>query len=146
MNAIEYIILVSILYIIFKTYVNKLYLCFINDLHTVTDLLTLLFADDTAGLKSGLNLNELITKVNTEVNKLANWFRANKMAVNVSKTKYIIFKPKGVKINIGDTTGIVYDENEIGMTKDAKKSPRLLESTMKALILVTEPINSLACT
>ena len=98
-----------------------LFLCFINDLHTVTDLLTLLFADDTAGLKSGLNLNELITKVNTEVNKLANWFRANKMAVNVSKTKYIIFKPKGVKINIGDTTGIVYDENEIGMPKDAKK-------------------------
>ena len=27
-----------------------LFLCFINDLHTVTNLLTLLFADDTAGL------------------------------------------------------------------------------------------------
>ena len=53
-------------------------------------------ADDTAGPKSGLNLNELIDKVNVEVNKLANWFRVNKMAVNVSKTKYIIFKPKGV--------------------------------------------------
>ena len=70
--------------------------CFISDLHTVTNLLTLLFADDTAGPKSGLNLNELIDKVNVEVNKLANWFRVNKMAVNVSKTKYIIFKPKGV--------------------------------------------------
>ena len=55
------------------------------------NLLTVLFADDTAGLKSGLNLDELITNVNIEVNKLANWFRANKMAVNVSKTKYIIF-------------------------------------------------------
>ena len=97
-----------------------LFLCFINDLHTVTNLLTLLFADDTAGL-SGLNLNELITDVNIEINKLANWFRANKMAVNVSKTKYIIFKPKGVKINIEQVDGIVYDENEIGMPKIESK-------------------------
>ena len=28
--------------------------------------------DDTGGLKSGLNLNELITDVNIEINKLAN--------------------------------------------------------------------------
>ena len=68
-----------------------LFLCFINDLPTITNLLTLLFADDTAGLKSGFNLDELITEVNIELNKLAIWFRANKMAVNVSKTKYIIF-------------------------------------------------------
>ena len=77
--------------------------------------------DDTGGLKSGLNLNELITDVNIEINKLANWFRANKMAVNVSKTKYIIFKPKGVKINIDQVDGIVYDENEIGMPKIESK-------------------------
>ena len=98
-----------------------LFLCFINDLHTVTTLLALLFADDTAGLKSGLNLNELIADVNVEINKLANWFRINKMAVNVSKTKYIIFKPKGVKININSNLGVVYDENEIGMPKNETK-------------------------
>ena len=98
-----------------------LFLCFINDLHTVTKLLTLLFADDTAGMKSGLNLDDLIKEVNVEVNKLANWFRANKMAVNVSKTKYIIFKPKGVKIKIEKNNGIVYDENEIGKPKNMSK-------------------------
>ena len=62
-----------------------LFLCFINDLHTVTNLLTLLFADDTAGLKSGFNLNLLIEEVNDEINKIANWFRANKRSVNVHK-------------------------------------------------------------
>ena len=46
-----------------------LFLCFINDLPTITDFLTLVFADDTAGLKSGFNLNELITEVNIEINK-----------------------------------------------------------------------------
>ena len=98
-----------------------LFLCFINDFHTVTKLLTLLFADDTAGMKSGLNLDDLIKEVNVEVNKLANWFKANKMAVNVSKTKYIIFKPKGVKIKIEQNNGIVYDENEIGKPKNMSK-------------------------
>ena len=98
-----------------------LFLCFINDLPTITNLLTLLFADDTAGLKSGFNLDELITEVNIELNKLAIWFRANKMAVNVSKTKYIIFKPKGMKINIEPFKGIVYDENEMGMPRNESK-------------------------
>ena len=98
-----------------------LFLCFINDLHTVTNLLTLLFADDTAGLKSGFNLNELISEVNVEINKLAIWFRVNKMAVNVSKTKYIIFKPREVKINLESNKGIVCDENEIGKPKDKTK-------------------------
>ena len=95
-----------------------LFLCFINDLHTVTNLLTLLFADDTAGLKSGFNLNLLIEEVNVEINIIANWFRANKMLVNVSKTKYIIFKPKGTKVVIEQNKGVVYDDNEIGFPKD----------------------------
>ena len=50
--------------------------------------MTLLFADDTAGLKSGHDLKELINKVNIEINKIANWLRANRMACNISKTKY----------------------------------------------------------
>ena len=53
--------------------------------------LTLLFADNTVGLDSDHDLATLIDRVNIEIQKLANWFRANKMAVNVSKTKYIIF-------------------------------------------------------
>ena len=98
-----------------------LFLCFINDLHLATTLLSLLFADDTAGLKSGHEISQLIKDVNTELNKLANWFRANKMAVNISKTKYIIFKPKGTKINIKVNEGVVFDNNEIGQTWDKDK-------------------------
>ena len=98
-----------------------LFLCFINDLHTVTNLLTLLFADDTAGLKVGHDIKTLINEVNVEINKLANWFTANKMAVNVGKTKYIIFKPRGAKINLDANEGVVYDENETGLPKDSSK-------------------------
>ena len=76
-----------------------LFLCFINDLHLATWLLTLLFADDTSVIASDADLSILIPLVNLEIQKIANWFRANKMSVNVSKTKYIIFRPKGQKIH-----------------------------------------------
>ena len=98
-----------------------LFLCFINDLHLATDLFTLLFADDTSGLDSDKDLPTLITRVNGEIKKLANWFRANRMAVNVSKTKYILFRPKGTRIDIDlDKHGVVYNSNEIGMPDNPK--------------------------
>ena len=82
-----------------------LFLCYINDLPNETELLTFLFADDTSGLIIGKNLQELVQKMNCEINKLANWFRANKMAVNISKTKYLIFHTKGKKIvNFNDNS------------------------------------------
>ena len=96
-----------------------LFLCFINDLHLCTTLLTLLFADDTAGIDSDHDLAVLIERVNSEIQKLANWFRANRMAVNVSKTKYIIFRPKGSKIAVDlELNGVMYNSNEIGSPND----------------------------
>jgi len=48
------------------------------------------------------------------------------MAVNVSKTKYMIFRPKGTKIDIDlDTNGIVYNDNEINVTFDPDKITKL---------------------
>ena len=91
-----------------------LFLCFINDLHLSTWLLTLLFADDTAVLDSDSDLPSLINRVNTELQKIANWFRANKMSVNVSKTKYIIFRPRGQNIQINlDENCVLFNSNEI---------------------------------
>jgi hypothetical protein len=94
-----------------------LFLCYINDLHTVTTLLTLMFADDTFCLKSGHNLNELITHLNSEINKMALWFRANKLAVNKSKTKYMIFHMRGKKIDV-NTLDVIYNENELNQNKN----------------------------
>ncbi len=74
-----------------------LFLCFINDLHTVTDLFLLLFADDTSGLASHSNLEYLIEYCNRELQKITNWMLSNKLAVNSDKCKYIIFHNKGKK-------------------------------------------------
>jgi hypothetical protein len=71
-----------------------LFLCFLTDLYEVTKLLTLMFVDDTCCLNSNKYLNTLITETNVGINKIAVWFRTNKMSLNVNKTKYIIFHTK----------------------------------------------------
>ena len=75
-----------------------LFLCFINDLPRATDLFTVLYNDDTTGLDSDADLPTLMSRVSTELHKMADWFQSNKMALNVNKTKYIIFHVPSKKV------------------------------------------------
>ena len=73
-----------------------LFLCFINDLPNASELLKLLlFADDTCALDSDTDLPKLINRVNTELQRISDWFITNRIAVNVSKCKFIIFHSRG---------------------------------------------------
>jgi hypothetical protein len=94
-----------------------LFLCYINDFWKCTTMFSALFADDTTSLAKGLILADVIMYVNCELQKMANWFRANKMCLNASKTKYIIFRTpnKPVDPNI---CNVVYNTNEIGLPED----------------------------
>ncbi len=47
-----------------------------------------------------------------EINKMALWFRANKLAVNKNETKYMIFHMRGKKISNG-TPQVLYNDNDI---------------------------------
>jgi hypothetical protein len=91
-----------------------LFLCYINDLWSASTLFSVLFANDTACLAKGHNLKDLSNYVNGELRKIANWFRANKMALNVSKTKFIIFRTVNKPVNPLDCV-IIYNSNEIGV-------------------------------
>jgi hypothetical protein len=71
-----------------------------------------MFADDTACAASDKNLTNLVNLINTELTKLARWFRSNRMAVNVNKTKIIIFHIKGKQIA----------ENEVQIFYNDKKT------------------------
>ena len=101
-----------------------------------TELATSLFADDTSCLAEHSNLNELIAFTNTELHKLANWFKSNKMAVNISKTKYIIFRTKGKKIDTNCAKDI-FNNNEIGATQN----PDLLTQLDRIYIDNPDPEN-----
>jgi hypothetical protein len=87
-----------------------LFLIYINDLYSASELLKIMFADDTACLASNANLNELVKFVNQELKRVARWFRSNKIAVIVSKTKFIIFHTKGKQVD--NNIELTYDDNE----------------------------------
>jgi hypothetical protein len=92
-------------------------LCYINDFYAATTLFTALFADDTTGLGKGKVLHLLTAYVNTELQKIANWLRSNKMAINTAKTKFIVFRTRGKRVGPNDCN-LVYNDNEIGVQED----------------------------
>ena len=87
-----------------------LFLLYINDLPNATDFFTLLFADDTGLTKSSPNLKDLINKSNEEIAKAHAWFAANKLSLNISKTKYIIFRNKNMPLD--DQVCKIYIDNK----------------------------------
>jgi hypothetical protein len=94
-----------------------LFLCYINDFFAATTLFSVLFADDTTCLSKGKKLNELVPYVNQELQKIALWFKANKMAVNTAKTKFIIFRTQGKIINNNECM-LLFNNNEPGQPED----------------------------
>ena len=69
-----------------------LFLVYVNDLATVSEhALTILFADDTNLIYNGKTYNELKILIKNDLSKISDWFKANKLALNESKTKYMIF-------------------------------------------------------
>ena len=75
-----------------------LFLIYVNDIsHTSSILQFIMFADDTNVFMSSKSLVELVSKLNTELEKVNNWFKANKLSLNLDKTSYILFSSKGIK-------------------------------------------------
>jgi hypothetical protein len=64
-----------------------------------------MFCDNTCRLDSDDKLDNLIRKINAEINKIAVWFKVNKMAINTGKSKYIVFRAKYKKITL---TTLIY--------------------------------------
>ena len=72
-----------------------LFLIFINDLHySVIHGISLLFADDTTLLHNHRNLRYLKWTVEEDLNSLMDWFKANKLTLNLDKTVCILFSSK----------------------------------------------------
>ena len=78
-----------------------LFLLYINDLCDVTNVLEfILFADDTNLFYSHKNQSSLANVINREIDKLSEWFRANKLSINIKKSNYMLFKPRQKRLNI----------------------------------------------
>ncbi len=69
-----------------------LFILYTNDLpDCIHHSNTILFADDTTIYTSSNNIESLYVTMNANLNNLSDWFRANKLSLNTSKTNYILF-------------------------------------------------------
>ena len=76
-----------------------LFILYINDIENVSDILNpILFADDTSLFHAHMCFNTLIEEVNIEIQKISTRFHTNKLSLNTKKSNFIIFTPKGKKI------------------------------------------------
>ena len=60
----------------------------------------IMFADDTNLFFSSSNIKTLLATANYELEKISLWFIANRLSLNVEKTKYTLFYKKSVRDNI----------------------------------------------
>ena len=68
-----------------------LFILYINDIVNTTSLLELiLFADDTTLLFSHPDIASQNDIINIELQEICNWFQANKLSVNATKTNYMV--------------------------------------------------------
>ena len=75
-----------------------LFLFYVNDLNKASDVLDpIMFADVTNLFHSHQNIKALFGTVNCELEKRCEWFRANKLSLNVTKTNHTLFHKNSTK-------------------------------------------------
>jgi len=86
-----------------------LFIIYTNDLpNCLKNSKAILFADDTTIYISSNDTRQLYISANLELQSLTEWFRANKLSLNVAKTHYVFFRcnnadvPMDIDLNIGD--------------------------------------------
>ena len=75
-----------------------LFLLYINDLPNASNFFTKLFADDTVLSLSSHDFEDLNKRANTEIDKIFTWLRANKLTLNIGKSKFMIITNKRVQV------------------------------------------------
>jgi hypothetical protein len=78
-----------------------LFILYINDLVNVNnDVQLLMFADDTNMLMCDNNINSLEIRANLVLRDVSQWFKLNKLSLNVKKCNFMIFTTKKLNYDI----------------------------------------------
>ncbi len=108
---------------------------YINDICNVSKILKLaLFADDTNIFCSGDNLQEILQVLTSEMGKLKGWFDRNKLSLNLSKTKIVLFGNYKINAQVhiqvdGVDTERVSESKFLGVITDEKNYMEISHKT-----------------
>ena len=98
-----------------------LFLIYINDLHEASNILdSITFADDTNLFYSHQNINDLFSTVNSVLECINQLFKANKLPLNIGKTKYTSFHKKSAKNEISGIPDLKIGSKNIEKTSSIK--------------------------
>ena len=119
---------------------HLLFFIYVNDISNYTSLKLLYFADVNTISCSSTDIDNLHNIVNEELDALNQWFYANKLCLNVKKTKYILFRPSACFPNI--TNKHLYIDNKpisrVGDTEQEKSLGPIHGKLILQTILVPE--------
>ena len=122
-----------------------LFLLYINDLAKVSEKLTFfLFADDTNIYYESSNISDIQKTVNKELNKVRKWLEANRLALNIDKTNFVIFhSPKNL---YNDQITIKFGGKKVSQETCVKFLGVLLDSSLSWKPHITELTKKLSRT
>ena len=96
-----------------------LFILYINDLPACcNELKFILFADDTSIFFEHKDLDVLTSHLNDQLNNVSTWLKANKLSINVKKTKLMIFRPRQKTVPIARQ--IILENNVLEQVDNTK--------------------------
>ena len=115
----------------------RLFLIFINDLPNVSKFLQFyLFADDTNIYYESSDLFNIQKILNREFRKVRKWLEANRLALNIEKTKFVLFHSSQHKLT--QTIVLKIGKNKIKLETHVRFLGVLLDSALSWRYHLTE--------
>jgi len=72
-----------------------LFAAFINDLSESLEIPFLLYADDLVLYFQDINIDVILSKLNSTLSRVHDWSMRNQISINVDKTEFMIFLKRG---------------------------------------------------
>ena len=106
-----------------------LFLVYINDLPSASNLKCVSFADDSNLLIKGENLKELTTTLTKELEGINDFFKANQLKLNAKKTKMVFFRKKSLPHD-HQQMDVVLDGVKLNHDDDAEFLGTVIDGTL----------------
>ena len=96
-----------------------LFLLYINDMEAAGSCQLILYADDSALLVSGKDVNKIEEQLGNELSSLNGWLVDNRLSINLGKTESILFSTKK-RLGISSEMNVTCGETMVASTKSVR--------------------------
>ena len=119
------------------------FIAYMKDIfHVSKNLVNILYADDTSILLSRSDLQKLVCEMNTELELISEWFKANKLTLNIDTTYYMVFHRGRRKFK--NNIELVFNDMKIRETKSIKYLDVIIDSKLNWIDPITYVKNRVA--